>query len=309
MMDAAEEDAVEQALVAEYLGHAPSAFVEVGANHPQGGSQTWHLAQRGWRGILVEPQGRLHELLQRERPDAFVVRAACTARDGTGTLVLHIPTDNNTGFATLEPNKDDPYVRYGATETVAARTLDSIVADWRAATGSSAPIRFVSIDVEGHELGVLQGFSLGEHRPALLLVEDKLQDLSKHRYLGAHGYKLVRRTCMNNWYIPASDPGPRLSLGERLRLFRKVYLGLPFRALRRWRHRSRSRDRADVRSAAAPRAATSAASTSCRPAAAAAPAGAAPPGCPTGSSGTSCCGRRRGRARLARGPCAGPPAC
>ena len=97
-------------------------------------------------------------------------------------------------------------------------------------------MRFLSIDVEGHELEVLLGCTLPEHSPDLILIEDKLQDLSKHRHLVAQGYKLVRRTCLNNWYVPRDKAPPERTILERLKLFRKVFLGLPFRSFRRWRH-------------------------------------------------------------------------
>ena len=228
-------DEQEKDLVRDYLGSKAGAFIEVGANHPRHGSQTWHLAERGWRGIVIEPQSKFFVLLEKERPESFVVRAACTSADRIGTITLHIPSED--GFATVEPNKDDFYVHYDASESVDAKTLDMIIAEWRAATQETTAIRFVAIDVEGHELDVLQGFSLAVHHPDLILIEDKLQDLSKHRYLTAAGYRLVRRTCLNNWYIPRDATPPRRSLGERARLLRKVFLGLPFRALRRWRHR------------------------------------------------------------------------
>jgi len=230
------DNELEKDLVRDYLGIEAGAFIEVGANHPRHGSQTWHLARRGWRGIVIEPQSKFHALLRKDRPESFVVRAACTSPDRAGTITLHVPSED--GFATVEPNKDDFYVHYDVTESVDARTLDMIIAEWRTTTGEAAPIRFVAIDVEGHELDVLRGFSLAVHRPDLILIEDKLQDLSKHRFLAAAGYRLVRRTCLNNWYIPRTAAPPRRSLGERARLFRKVFLGLPFRALRRWRHRS-----------------------------------------------------------------------
>jgi FkbM family methyltransferase len=225
----------EKQLVRDYLGDKPGVFIEVGANHPRHGSQSWHLAERGWRGIVIEPQSKFHALLQQERPESFVVRAACTSPERGGTITIHIPSED--GFATVEPNKDDFYIRYEATESVDAKPLDAIVAEWRAATGEAAAIRFVAIDVEGHELEVLRGFCLAVHQPDLILIEDKLQDLSKHRHLTAAGYRLVRRTCLNNWYIPRDACPPRRSLGERAKLFRKVFLGLPFRALRRWRHK------------------------------------------------------------------------
>ena len=63
-----EEDR-EKSLVANYLGTTPGIFIEVGANHPEGGSQTWNLAQKGWTGILIEPQAKLFEQLRERRPD------------------------------------------------------------------------------------------------------------------------------------------------------------------------------------------------------------------------------------------------
>ncbi len=50
------EELAEQYLVRQFLGMEDGGFfVEVGANNPFNLSQTWHLAQEGWRGILVEP--------------------------------------------------------------------------------------------------------------------------------------------------------------------------------------------------------------------------------------------------------------
>lgn len=229
----------EQALVLAYLGDTVGAFVDVGVNHPCHGSQTWPLAQRGWCGIVIEPQRKFQEALRQLRPESLVVRAACTSPERAGRLTLHIPSDLD-HFATVEPDKDDGDLVFDAAELVDGKTLDRIITEWRAA-GHAEPLRFVSIDVEGHELEVLQGFSLEIHRPDLILIEDKLQDLSKHRYLVANGYRLVRRTCLNNWYIPEGAVPPPRSLAEQAKLFRKVYLGLPFRALRRWRARRRQR--------------------------------------------------------------------
>jgi hypothetical protein len=39
---------------------------------------------------------------------------------------------------------------------------------------------------------------------------------------------LLRRTGVNGWYVPQAHPA-RAALGERLQLFRKYYLGTPFR--------------------------------------------------------------------------------
>src|SRR5204862_4491 len=81
--------------------------------------------------------------------------------------------------------------------------------------------------VEGHELQVLRGLSLERHRPNLVLIEDAVRDLDQHRYLRSHGYRLVKRTALNNWYIPENAAFSMATLGERIGLFRKMYLATP----------------------------------------------------------------------------------
>src|ERR1700743_3439953 len=65
-------------------------FVEVGANKPREGSQTFDLEQRGWTGILIEPQPDLAEDLRLQRT-AKVFAVACSSRQNAGkTLTLHL---------------------------------------------------------------------------------------------------------------------------------------------------------------------------------------------------------------------------
>lgn len=219
-------------LVWEYFGRRREGFfVEVGANDPQGGSQTWLLEQNGWSGLLVEPQEQFYRQLCEHRPRAKVFRAACSAPDKIGFADLHIPEEDLNGFATLERNVDDFGIRYARTESVELVTLNALLAQV-----GNPQVDFVSIDTEGTELDVLRGFDLARHRPALILLEDKCQSLAKHRFLRAHGYKLAKRTELNNWYVPRQTNFSMTTVGERLRLWRKVFLGLPFRKFRRWRH-------------------------------------------------------------------------
>src|SRR6201995_4418641 len=71
----------EQALIRDFFaGEISGTFVEVGANHPTFGSQTWHLEQAGWTGVLVEPQPDLAAVLAASR-NAQVFAVACTSPD------------------------------------------------------------------------------------------------------------------------------------------------------------------------------------------------------------------------------------
>ena len=211
-------------------------FVDVGANHPQLASQTWHLEQLGWEGILIEPQPGLAEELRKSRR-ARVYAVACSSPTNAGkSLPLHVAgSPHMTGIhASFDPNFAVPDMRRTGVIDVPVKTLDEILIDANAPT----PLDFVSIDVETHEIDVLQGFDLGKWRPRLMLIEDLALDLRLHRYVTSRGYKWVRRTGLNGWYVPADCPMP-VSLLGRLQFLRKHYVATPLRRLRersrRWR--------------------------------------------------------------------------
>jgi FkbM family methyltransferase len=221
------DEAAEKALVRAFFGNVRGGFfVEVGANEPASiYSQTRHLEELGWTGILIEPNRALSEDLEKQRPRSKVCNVACSAPGKTGTAELKVPilADGrvDTGKAALEVEIDHAGFPAYRTERVKVVTLDSILEEHRVER-----IDLLSIDVEGTELDVLRGFDLERYRPRLILIEDKLVYLNKHRWLKKKSYRLVKRTIFNNWYIPASEPFGMTGWKEKLTIFRKLYLGL-----------------------------------------------------------------------------------
>ena len=227
-------DHTEDRLKAEFFGgQRDGFFVEVGANDPQRGSQTWAFEQSGWNGILIEPQPDLADRLRHERR-ARVVAAACSSPEHAGGMMrLYLSGPHSSLDSKLAAPGAVPYDAVD----VPARTLDNILEE----ANAPGAIDFVSIDVEGHEVSVLRGFALARWRPRLILIEDHLKSLATHRHLTHAGYRLIRRTGLNGWYVPGGA-APRLGWGS-WQLARKYYLGQPIRMmrdrkrdlLRRWR--------------------------------------------------------------------------
>jgi len=85
---------------------------------------------------------------------------------------------------------------------VPIRTLDALLDD-----AGFPRLDFVTIDVEGHELDVLRGFSLERHRPRIVILEDNPQTGSAEveRHMASRGYVNFRRTGVNDWYAHESD--------------------------------------------------------------------------------------------------------
>jgi FkbM family methyltransferase len=214
----------EQELVQEFFSDTRSGFfVEVGANRPRQASQTWHLEQRGWTGILVEPQPDLADELRRAR-SAKVFAAACSSPANAGR---HMPLHVAGALSSLDPERMAPGAVAQQIIEVPARTLDDILREARAPAGFD----LLSVDVEGHELEVLSGCDLARWRPRLVLLEDHVGNLEKHRFMKGAGYRLIRRVENNGWYVPRDAAGA-VAPRERWDIVRKYYLGLPFRMAR-----------------------------------------------------------------------------
>lgn len=226
-------EAVEKELIWEFFGRkSEGVFVEVGANDPVAGSQTWLLEQNGWHGVLVEPQsahcGRLRQ--QRKHSQVFQVACSSPAREGEMDLLLA----EQDGSSTLQKQRDTHGTKFIGTERVKVTTLNKVLA-----SAGVERIDFLSLDVEGHEVEVMRGMDFEKYRPSLFLIEDGVRDLSKHKFLKSRGYKLVKRTTINNWYVPRETDFRMSSFVEKLGLLRKMYLALPFRKFRLYLRRRR----------------------------------------------------------------------
>lgn len=208
-------------------------FVEVGANDPEDGSQSLRLENAGWSGLLVEPLSEHAADLRRLRK-AHVEEVACGPRSRHDTIMEF-------KVAGVASTLADEFINYKVEEEeirpVRVVTLDSLLDKH-----GIEKIDFLSLDVEGYELEVLDGLSLDRYRPALILIEDRVRDLARHRYLTANGYKVVRRSGANGWYVPIDADFPVSAYG-RFQLFWKYRLEQPFRgafdrAKRRLRRRT-----------------------------------------------------------------------
>jgi FkbM family methyltransferase len=135
--------------------------VDVGANC---GLYTRKLARLSRRVYAFEPSHKMADLLRRTSPSNVSIHEIALS-DQTGNAELFIPQGDQEpvyGLASLEPrvglsNKEIVSV------TVPTARLDAIV---------HQDVAFVKIDVEGHELNVLNGsVELLEHSQPVFLVE------------------------------------------------------------------------------------------------------------------------------------------
>ena len=218
-----------------YCNQKTGFFVDVGCNEPKIGSQTWHLESIGWRGILIEPQPETAQKL-REQRHATVFACACSSPLNAGKILPFQVAGPSGIHSSLNLDFFVAGTRKGSIIDVPVRTLDDLL------TEADAPqvIDLLAIDVEGHEMEVLKGFTFSRWRPRLILIEDLVLNRQLHRLLRFHGYKWVRRTGLNSWYVPTDSP-MKVSPFGRWQFLRKYYLGLPLRRIRESKRKLRER--------------------------------------------------------------------
>lgn len=194
----------EDVMLAELFSDQKGICVEVGANDGVTFSNTKHFEEIGWKCILVEPTPTLCKKIRGCRTGLLF---ECAASSSEGEMTLHVAEGHDL-YSSLEPQgtmsseleqRQTPI--HGI--SVKVRTLNDILSE-----AAATQIDFVSIDVEGHELSVLQGFDLSRWRPKILLVEDN-SDMDRtgvERHLTANGYRRFYRSGGNDWYAPLGFP-------------------------------------------------------------------------------------------------------
>lgn len=186
-------------------------FVEVGALDGIRFSNTYSFEQAGWTGLLVEAHPDYIASLNENRPNSIVVHAA--AGEKNDTVTFH--TNKRGSLSTLDPSLEVKFSTYGEYFTgfeptdVHMRTLDTLLEEY----GMQAPIDILSIDVEGAELRVLQGFSLDIYRPRVVVIETISDDITRgiHKYFISHGYHFAKFISGNLIYTQASSDAALIS--------------------------------------------------------------------------------------------------
>ena len=195
--------------------------VEVGGFDGITGSNTYYFERIGWECLLVEPIPELCEKIRKIRK-CTLVQAAASSKSGTATLIV---PEKFKELSTLHLSKiqQDRILAEGGAElneiTVQVKTLDQILQD-----ASITKIDFITIDVEGHEIEVLKGFTIQSYTPRVIILEDSFcrRDQSAVNYLRHFGYVNFKRTGCNDWFCKLTDSS-LIDSGQvtRLRLLRK----------------------------------------------------------------------------------------
>jgi FkbM family methyltransferase len=172
-------------------------YVDVGAHHPQRFSNTHYFYKQGWTGINIDATPGSMRVFQATRPRDANIEAAISGSEREMTFyMLDDPALNSLDESLAQRRVRGGY-RIIEERRVTTRRLRDVLRD-HMPEGQS--IDFISVDVEGQDLEVLQSNDWRLYRPAVLLVESSSANIEEverspiHRFLHLKGFVFFAKT-------------------------------------------------------------------------------------------------------------------
>lgn len=190
------------------VGMVPEAgfFVDVGCFHPTRGNTTYVLYKNGWRGINIDVDQIKIEAFRLRRPHDISITCAISNQAGK---VEYWRRGLWSGLNSLEILERMQSEKGWIKTEVDTDTLTNVIDQTR---HKDRFIDFLSVDVEGHNLAVLQSLDFARYRPKLICVEtwdSSIEDVIHsplYAFLSAQGYILVNWIDLNLVFLHQDCP-------------------------------------------------------------------------------------------------------
>ena len=178
-------------------------YVDVGAHHPKRFSNTYYFYRRGWNGINIDAMPGSMELFQKERGRDINLQVG--VGQSSGDLAFYTFEDGalNTFDADIARCREMDGAGVSRKVLVPVQTLAEIL-DAHLPAGKT--VDFLSVDVEGLDLEVLESNDWQKYRPHIIVVEvfgctaEAAMNHAISAFLAQQGYELIAKTLNTAFY-------------------------------------------------------------------------------------------------------------
>jgi FkbM family methyltransferase len=190
-----------------FAGQRTGTYIDIGAGHPIADNVSFWFYERGWQGIVVEPQQQLIDLYAQVRPRDTRVCGLVGSRCGETDFHFF---DRFHGLSTTIEKHAQAAAASGITYQTVRLPMISLaqLCDDHNVTS----IDFLKIDVEGAEADVLLGGDWRRHRPKVIVVEAVTPGSGEpcwdqwEPFLLSKGYGFVLFDTLNRFYVAEEEP-------------------------------------------------------------------------------------------------------
>jgi len=190
-----------------FAGQATGTYIDIGAGHPIADNVSFWFYERGWQGVVVEPQFKLAALYPRVRPRDIAVAGLIGRENGEADFHivgrLHGLSTTKEGVAKATQAFGVHYQTIRTPTTTLAKLCES---------HDLGTIDFLKIDVEGAEGDVLFGGDWERFRPKVIVAEAVTPMASEpswqewEPFLIAQRYRFILFDTLNRFYVAEECP-------------------------------------------------------------------------------------------------------
>lgn len=189
-------------------------YLDLGTSMPIQGNNTYQMYESGNRGVCVEADKTLIPFIQKERPEDKIINVGVTFDESKEAAFYIFNEKGINTFDKDEALKRAASGRFQLLETVQVplQTINEIIAENFDTTPD-----FLSIDIEGLDLKVLQSLDFEKYQVKVICVETcvysenhiRKKDFSIAEFLLSRGYEIYADTYINtifvnkNWFYKA----------------------------------------------------------------------------------------------------------
>ncbi len=189
-----------------YAQNREDYHLDVGGGHAIADNVSFWFYERGWRGIVVEPQAEIARAYRHVRPRDVVVEVLCGRSVGEADFYQ---ADRFHGLSTTLPRHAEAAAAAGVSSARLKRPMTTLAALCEA--HAPGRIDFLKVDVEGAEAEVLAGNDWTRFRPRVVVLEavapwtmaDSSADFAP--LLASAGYRDVFFDGLNRFYLREED--------------------------------------------------------------------------------------------------------
>lgn len=196
----------EKAILDRYFGKRVGFFLDIGAADGVANSNTRHLAQSGWSGVLIEPCRHFLAPLKQlyfGRSEIKIFEGAISNFDGRTSFYVYESGDDSQ-ISTIELKQKESIEsdgwfkgKFSESYEVDVLTPTSLCHQM----GIPQLIDFVDIDAEGSDMKILNAWPWDSHDVELFCIEWSMGKETLINFMRTKGYQMIFSTAGNLFFV------------------------------------------------------------------------------------------------------------
>ncbi len=192
--------------VLKSIGITKPTYLDIGAHHPTHLSNTYYFYTKGNRGVCVEPDPILCEGIQQKRKGDVCLNVGVSAYDAT-SLPFYVMSARS--LSTFSKEDAERYANYGQQKIEQMLSIDCLSINTILKQYFPRNLDYVSVDIEGKDLEILEAFDFSIQRPSVFCLETLTytEDKSEQKitsiidYMVGQGYMIYADTYINTVFV------------------------------------------------------------------------------------------------------------